>query len=66
MNSWGERPSEVANLMNPWFCGLLLRSAAEGWTVEGKVRCPPLAARVAVMGGVPKRVGRARVRKARR
>lgn len=34
MSSWTERPSEVANLMNPWFCGLLLRGAAEGYATE--------------------------------
>lgn len=34
MNSWAERPSEVANLMNPWFCGLLLRNSAEGYASE--------------------------------
>lgn len=31
MTPWADRPSEVANLLNPAFCGLLLREAAVGY-----------------------------------
>lgn len=34
MSAWGERPTEVANLLNPAFIGVLLRKAVEGYTEE--------------------------------
>lgn len=34
---WEERPVELANLLNPAFCGLLIRDAAEGYqTTSGQ------------------------------
>ncbi len=34
MSAWGERPTEVANLLNPAFVGVLLRKAVEGYVEE--------------------------------
>lgn len=31
---WEQRPVEVANLLNPVFCGLLIRDAASGYRVQ--------------------------------
>ena len=35
--SWEERPAELANLLNPVFCALLLQDAAHGYPVGGKI-----------------------------
>ena len=35
MSPWTERPTEVANLLNPAFVGALLRTAVEGYIGEG-------------------------------
>src|SRR5262249_40092974 len=34
MTPWACRPSEVANLLNPAYCGLLLREAMQGYESE--------------------------------
>src|ERR1700681_3010467 len=34
MLPWNERPTEVANLLNPAFVGVLLRKAIDGYTEE--------------------------------
>lgn len=44
MTPWAERPSEVANLLNPAFCGLLLREAVSGYESATPAGMPfPLA-----------------------
>lgn len=44
MVPWIERPNDVANLLNPAFCGLLLRKAVDGYASESKTGLPyPLA-----------------------
>ena len=42
MTPWPERPVELANLLNPAFCGFLIRSAAASYT-ETKPECMPFA-----------------------
>lgn len=37
---WDERPTEVANLLNPAFVGVLLRKAIEGYTEEARTGMP--------------------------
>jgi hypothetical protein len=44
MKTWAERPTELAYLLNPAFCGWLLREAAEGYTSVKPAGMPlPLA-----------------------
>jgi hypothetical protein len=44
MKTWAERPTELAYLLNPAFCGWLLREAVEGYTSVKPARMPlPLA-----------------------
>jgi Family of unknown function (DUF6521) len=40
MNTWAERPTEVANLLNPAFIGTLLRKAVEGYAEETESGLP--------------------------
>lgn len=40
MPPWNERPTEVANLLNPAFVGALLRKAVEGYTEESSDGMP--------------------------
>jgi hypothetical protein len=40
MSPWTERPTEVANLLNPAFVGVLLRKAVEGYTDEAEMGLP--------------------------
>ncbi len=40
MSAWGERPTEVANLLNPAFIGVLLRKAVEGYAEEAENGLP--------------------------
>lgn len=40
MPPWNERPTEVANLLNPAFIGALLRKAADGYTAEANAGMP--------------------------
>jgi hypothetical protein len=40
MASWNNRPTEVANLLNPAFVGVLLRSAIDGYAEEVKAGMP--------------------------
>ena len=42
--SWEERPAEIANLLNPAFCAVLLRDAAIGYQSQSSQTLPyPLA-----------------------
>ncbi|MDP8983017.1 MAG: DUF6521 family protein [Acidobacteriota bacterium] len=44
MASWTERPTEIANLLNPAFCALLLGQAVRGYQEEASAGLPyPLA-----------------------
>lgn len=40
MPPWNDRPTEVANLYNPAFFGVLLRKAIERYTEEAKAGMP--------------------------
>lgn len=40
MISWSERPTEVANLLNPAFAGALLRTSVDGYFDESKSGMP--------------------------
>lgn len=40
MISWSERPTEVANLLNPAFAGALLRTSVEGYVAEAQCGMP--------------------------
>jgi hypothetical protein len=40
MGPWGERPTEVANLLNPAFAGALLRLALDGYAREARAGLP--------------------------
>jgi Family of unknown function (DUF6521) len=40
MPTWNERPTEVANLLNPAFVGILLRKAVDGFNGEIKDGMP--------------------------
>lgn len=40
MPPWNERPSELANLFNPAFIGVLLRKSIDGYTEEVKTGMP--------------------------
>jgi hypothetical protein len=40
MSPWAERPTEVANLLNPAFVGVLLRKAVDGYTAEAEMGLP--------------------------
>lgn len=42
MRLWSERPAELANLLNPAFCGFLLRTSIEGY-LEASGSGMPLA-----------------------
>jgi Family of unknown function (DUF6521) len=37
---WNERPTEIANLLNPAFVGVLLRKAVDGYTEEANAGMP--------------------------
>lgn len=44
METWSERPRDLASLLNPAFTGILLRSAVDGYVREAGVGLPyPLA-----------------------
>lgn len=40
MRLWSERPDELANLLNPAFCGFLLRTSIEGYSEASGVGMP--------------------------
>lgn len=40
MESWDERPSDVAHLLNPAFCGEIIRSCIEGYSAESENGMP--------------------------
>jgi hypothetical protein len=40
MSAWNDRPTEIANLLNPAFCALLLAQAVRGYQEETKVGLP--------------------------
>lgn len=40
MTSWSARPAEIARLLNPAFCALVLRAAVRGYTSEDKAGMP--------------------------
>ncbi|MDQ3331691.1 MAG: DUF6521 family protein [Planctomycetota bacterium] len=40
MEAWSERPVDLANLLNPAFTGVLLRTSVEGYVKEAKTGMP--------------------------
>jgi hypothetical protein len=40
MSPWVDRPTEVANLLNPAFAGALLRTSVEGYVAEAELGMP--------------------------
>jgi hypothetical protein len=40
MQSWSKRPTEIAHLLNPAFCALVLSQAVRGYTEDAEVGMP--------------------------